>query len=48
MAKKTFDQTPYWRTLKKAGELNKKYPEGIDGQKFQLEMEGHTIICEGL
>jgi hypothetical protein len=41
------DQTPYWRTLKKDGELNEKYPEGIDGQKFHLEMEGHTIIQKG-
>jgi len=41
------DETPYWRTLKKDGELNEKYPEGIDGQKFRLEMEGHTIIQKG-
>ncbi|MEI8216024.1 MAG: methylated DNA-protein cysteine methyltransferase, partial [Eubacteriales bacterium] len=41
---RSFDQTPYWRTLKKDGELNEKYPEGIDEQKFHLEMEGHTII----
>lgn len=41
------DQTPYWRTLKKDGELNEKYPEGIDGQKLRLEMEGHTIIQKG-
>lgn len=25
------DITPYWRTLKKDGELNEKYPEGIEG-----------------
>ena len=41
------DDTPYWRTLKKDGELNEKYPEGIDGQKFRLEMEGHTVIQKG-
>ncbi len=41
------DQTPYWRTLKKDGELNEKYPEGIDGQKLHLEMEEHTIIQKG-
>jgi len=41
------DQTPYWRTLKKDGVLNEKYPEGIDGQKMRLEMEGHTIIQKG-
>jgi hypothetical protein len=38
------DETPYWRTLKKDGELNGKYPGGIDEQKRLLEMEGHTII----
>ena len=41
------DPTPYWRTLKKDGELNEKYPEGIDGQKLHLEMEGHTVIQKG-
>ncbi len=41
------DETPYWRTLKKDGELNEKYPEGIDGQKVRLEMEGHTVIQKG-
>lgn len=41
------DITPYWRTLKKGGELNEKYPGGIDQQKFMLEMEGHKIINKG-
>lgn len=41
------DETPYWRTLKKDGELNEKYPDSIDGQKLFLEMEGHTIIQKG-
>jgi len=39
--------TPYHRTLKKDGELNEKYPEGIDGQKMLLEMEGHTVTQKG-
>ena len=39
--------TPYHRTLKKDGELNEKYPGGIDGQKSLLEMEGHTVIQKG-
>lgn len=39
--------TPYFRTLKKDGELNEKYPDGIDGQKLLLEMEGHEIIQKG-
>ena len=41
------DETPWWRTLKKDGELNEKYPDGIDGQKFLLEMEGHEVIQKG-
>ncbi len=41
------DETPFWRTLKKDGELNEKYPEGIEGQKRRLELEGHTIIQKG-
>ncbi|MEA5095689.1 hypothetical protein SDC9_104960 [bioreactor metagenome] len=41
------DETPYWRTLKKDGELNEKYPDGIDNQRMLLEMEGHTIIQKG-
>lgn len=46
-AERKTDETPYWRTLKKDGELNEKYPEGIDGQKLRLEMEGHKIIQKG-
>ena len=46
-AERGTDETPYWRTLKKDGELNEKYPDGIDGQKMLLEMEGHTIIQKG-
>ncbi|NLD49437.1 MAG: methylated DNA-protein cysteine methyltransferase [Clostridiaceae bacterium] len=41
------DETPYWRTLKKDGELNEKYPDGIEGQKIHLEKEGHNIIQKG-
>lgn len=41
------DITPYWRTLKINGELNNKYPEGIELQKRLLEEEGHTIIQKG-
>lgn len=39
--------TPYYRTLKKDGELNEKYPDGIEGQRFLLEQEGHTVIQKG-
>lgn len=41
------DETPYWRTLKTKGELNPKYPGGIEAQKMKLEAEGHTIIQKG-
>ena len=39
--------TPYWRTLKANGELNSKYPRGIEAQKEKLESEGHSIIKKG-
>ena len=38
-----FDEIPYWRTLKRDGELNPKYPGGIEFQKEMLEAEGHEI-----
>ena len=41
------DETPYWRTLKANGELNAKYPGGIEAQKEKLEAEGHTILQKG-
>ena len=39
--------TPYWRTLKTGGELNPKYPGGIESQRAHLEAEGHEIIAKG-
>ncbi|WP_239257048.1 MGMT family protein [Listeria ilorinensis] len=44
---RTHDKTPYWRTLKVKGELNPKYPGGIQVQKERLEAEGHTILAKG-
>jgi len=41
------NEIPYWRTLKANGELNLKYPGGIEAQKNKLETEGHTIIQKG-
>jgi hypothetical protein len=35
--------TPYWRTLKSKGELNEKYPGGVEAQASRLQTEGHTI-----
>ncbi|MHC5374716.1 MGMT family protein [Enterococcus sp. LJL120] len=44
---RTTDKTPYWRTLKANGELNPKYPGGIEEQKKLLTAEGHKIIQKG-
>lgn len=41
------DETPYWRTLKAGGELNPKYPGGIEAQRAKLEAEGHRVIRRG-
>ena len=41
---RTDDITPYWRTLKANGELNPKYPGGVEAQKKLLESEGFTVI----
>ena len=37
------DVTAYWRTLKVGGELNAKYPGGVEAQADRLTAEGHTI-----
>ena len=39
--------TPYWRTLKSDGEINPKYPGGIEAIREKLEAEGHTVIQKG-
>jgi hypothetical protein len=39
--------TPYWRTLKTKGELNPKYPGGVDGLKRKLIAEGHKVFQKG-
>lgn len=44
---RTDNKTPYWRTLKSGGELNGKYPGGIEAQIRMLENEGHTVIQKG-
>jgi hypothetical protein len=40
--------TPYWRTLKSNGELNPKYPGGLEALKRRLEAEGHTVTTRGM
>lgn len=39
--------TPYWRTLKAGGELNGKYPGGVERVRRMLEAEGHRVECKG-
>jgi len=39
--------TPYWRTLKINGELNLKYPGGLEELMRRLESEGHTVVQRG-
>ena len=39
--------TPYWRTLKAGGELNPKYPGGLQNLRVRLMAEGHRIIAKG-
>jgi len=38
---------PYWRTLKSKGELNPKFPGGIEGHQALLTQEGYTVIRKG-
>ena len=38
--------TPYWRTLKAKGELNPKYPGGLENLKVRLMAEGHEVITK--
>ena len=37
----------YWRTLKRDGELNSKFPGGIEEHKDRLEAEGHIVYAKG-
>lgn len=39
--------TPYWRTLKTGGQLNPKYPGGVEAVSKRLQAEGHTIAKRG-
>ncbi|HUE36377.1 MAG TPA: hypothetical protein VMO20_03215 [Candidatus Acidoferrum sp.] len=39
--------TPFWRTLKTGGEINPKYPGGVEEISKHLRAEGHTIISRG-
>ena len=39
--------TPYWRILKTGGELNPKYPGGVEGLAERLKGEGHKVVRKG-
>jgi len=39
--------TPYWRTLKTGGELNPKYPGGVERLGKLLKAEGHRVVAKG-
>jgi hypothetical protein len=39
--------TPFWRTLKTGGEVNPKYPGGIEQIAKRLRAEGHKVISRG-
>jgi hypothetical protein len=38
---------PYWRTLKTGGELNPKYPGGVEAIAKALRAEGHKVQQKG-
>jgi hypothetical protein len=39
--------TPYWRTLKSDGEINPKYPGGVNALRGRLAAEGHQVVQRG-
>ncbi len=41
------DITPYWRTLKAKGEVNPKYPGGIEALTALIQAEGHQVFQKG-
>jgi len=38
---------PFWRTLKSNGEINEKYPGGIQKQRKLLTQEGFKVFKKG-
>jgi hypothetical protein len=39
--------TPFWRTLKTGGEVNSKYPDGVNALAKRLRAEGHKLVAKG-
>ena len=46
-AAETWENFPYWRTIKNNGELNPKFPGGLEGHKKLLEQEGFKVRSKG-
>ena len=40
--------TPYWRVIKKNGELFSYFPGGVEGHAYCLRLEGFTIDTTGI
>jgi len=38
------EMAPYWRVVGEKGELNPKFPGGMEAQAEKLEAEGHEVI----
>ena len=41
------NSTAFWRTLKSGGELNPKYPGGIEMLRVRLNAEGNSVKAKG-
>jgi hypothetical protein len=39
--------TPFWRTLKSGGEVNPKFPGGVEEITKRLRAEGHKVMSKG-
>jgi hypothetical protein len=39
--------TPFWRTLKSGGEVNPKFPGGVEHIAKRLRAEGHQTVLKG-
>ena len=44
-AQRAGGKTPYWRTLKAGGELNPKYPGGVEAEGHTVLRRARSLIC---
>ena len=47
LAEETQTDLTYWRVLRADGELNERFPGGIEAQKAKLQAEGLKIVNRG-